>query len=647
MRFRNLLAEIAHGRVVILSTHIVSDVEAVASKIAMLSAGRLRGVATPEDLLARAAGRVFTAVVPATSVASVQKAVPVSGLVRRADGVHVRYVGRHADLEGARAAEPTLEDAYLFSTLDGDARGVSAFLAAVGAQAAVETRMRLRSPATLFAALLLGAGAVLWIPDPTGRATSLLWTMADGRRLAPEYSSSYLAWAAAMVGALWASLIGFYLVAGSVRRDKRSGVGAILAATPLSDTAYLAGKAASHLLYLGALSSLSVGAALVAFARWGVGPLHAAEFLRSWALYIVPAVVVTACMAVLFDVTPGLRTRGGYVIWFFFFVILASGFNARDSRGRVVNMPRVDPVGMTTLDGRAHRAMPGAVGVSSGLVISDKPLTRVPWPGLKRADGEVAARLTSLLAALVPFAASLLFFDRFDPARGRPRFGLGKISLETPVPADGAAPAAAAALARPVVLAPSAARSVLAEARLAWDAASLLKWPLLAAALAAPFLPAAAFPLGAAGMLLLLGLAVAEVAAREALAGTRGLVFAQPGVPASPVLWKTGAILVFVLAFGLPSAARAAVESPAAGAAFLGGLLFTAGTAASFGSLTGGGKLFLGVYTALWYFAVNRLPIADFTGLFARPEASRTAAYLLAGAAAVGVALAAERRSRA
>ena len=148
-------------------------------------------------------------------------------------------------------------------------------------------------------------------------------------------------------------------------------------------------------------------------------------------------------------------------------------------------------------------------------------------------------------------------------------------------------------------------------------------------------------------MLLLLGLAVAEVAAREDLAGTRGLVFAQPGVPASPVLWKTGAILVFVLAFGLPSAVRAAAESPAAGAAFLAGLLFTAGTAASFGSLTGGGKLFLGVYTALWYFAVNRLPIADFTGLFARPEASRTAAYLLAGAAAVGVALAAERRSRA
>ncbi len=62
-------------------------------------------------------------------------------------------------------------------------------------------------------------------------------------------------------------------------------------------------------------------------------------------------------------------------------------------------------------------------------------------------------------------------------------------------------------------------------------------------------------------------LAVSEVAARESLAGTRGLVFAQPGLPASPVLWKAGAILVFSLAFGLPCAARALARSPAAGGA--------------------------------------------------------------------------------
>src|SRR5262249_56536617 len=62
VRFRNLLSEIAHGRVVILSTHIVSDVEAVATPIAPLSRGPPPGTAAPQALRPAAAGPVFSAV---------------------------------------------------------------------------------------------------------------------------------------------------------------------------------------------------------------------------------------------------------------------------------------------------------------------------------------------------------------------------------------------------------------------------------------------------------------------------------------------------------------------------------------------------------------------------------------------------------
>ncbi|HEX7528449.1 MAG TPA: hypothetical protein VF425_05015, partial [Thermoanaerobaculia bacterium] len=257
-------------------------------------------------------------------------------------------------------------------------------------------------------------------------------------------------------------------------------------------------------------------------------------------------------------------------------------------------------------------------------------------------------RFLSLLAALLPLAAATMFFDRFDPARvrrfrrpARGRAAIPAAAFETLPDAPVFVPG------RDDAPAPSAARSILAEARLTWDAASLLKWPLVAAALVPPFLPAAAFPFGAAAFLLLLAPTIAEVASREELAGTRALVFSQPGVPLSPVLWKTGAILVFVLAFGLPCAVRAAAGSLAAGSAFFAGLLFTAGLAAGFGSLTAGGKLFLGVYTAVWYFAVNRLPFADFTGLFAEPSALKMAAFLLAGVAAVGAARLREASGRA
>jgi len=120
VRFRNLLSEIAQGRVVILSTHIVSDVEAVATQIAVLRQGRLVAHATPEALLSRAAGRVFLAVVSSDRLADAQRAVHVSNLIRRADGVHVRYVsnGSGAALPGALPVEPDLEDAYLLTNLE-------------------------------------------------------------------------------------------------------------------------------------------------------------------------------------------------------------------------------------------------------------------------------------------------------------------------------------------------------------------------------------------------------------------------------------------------------------------------------------------------------------------------------------------------
>ena len=115
VRFRNLVAEIAHGRLVILSTHIVSDLEAVAASIAILRKGKLVATATPEELLRRAAGRVFRAVVPAERLADVQRAVPVSSILRRADGAHVRFVGDRARVAAAEPVEPTLEDAYLLT----------------------------------------------------------------------------------------------------------------------------------------------------------------------------------------------------------------------------------------------------------------------------------------------------------------------------------------------------------------------------------------------------------------------------------------------------------------------------------------------------------------------------------------------------
>lgn len=112
VRFRNLLSELSGERIVILSTHIVSDVEATATGIALISQGTLVAHATPEELLRRVEGKVWEWVVPSTELNAAKQTYLISGTARRSDGVHVRVVGAAAPNSAVPVA-PTLEDAYL------------------------------------------------------------------------------------------------------------------------------------------------------------------------------------------------------------------------------------------------------------------------------------------------------------------------------------------------------------------------------------------------------------------------------------------------------------------------------------------------------------------------------------------------------
>lgn len=113
VRFRNLLSELSGERIVILSTHIVSDIEAVATRIAILAHGQLLAHDAPEELLARMAGKVWEIVVPSEELAAVRQKYLISSTAHRSDGVHARVVSDAAPGEKARALEPSLEDAYL------------------------------------------------------------------------------------------------------------------------------------------------------------------------------------------------------------------------------------------------------------------------------------------------------------------------------------------------------------------------------------------------------------------------------------------------------------------------------------------------------------------------------------------------------
>ena len=113
VRFRNLLSELSGERIVILSTHIVSDVEATATDIALISAGTLVAHAAPEELLRQVEGKVWEDVVPSSEMQAIKQRYLISGTARRSDGVHVRILAASAP-NGAQPLVPTLEDAYLY-----------------------------------------------------------------------------------------------------------------------------------------------------------------------------------------------------------------------------------------------------------------------------------------------------------------------------------------------------------------------------------------------------------------------------------------------------------------------------------------------------------------------------------------------------
>jgi ABC-2 type transport system ATP-binding protein len=113
VRFRNLLSELSGERIVILSTHIVSDVEAVASGIALIAGGQLVAYGAPETLLAAVNGKVWEVVVATEELPALRQRHLVSNTAHRSDGIHARVVADAAPALGARALDPSLEDAYL------------------------------------------------------------------------------------------------------------------------------------------------------------------------------------------------------------------------------------------------------------------------------------------------------------------------------------------------------------------------------------------------------------------------------------------------------------------------------------------------------------------------------------------------------
>ena len=113
IRFRNLISELAEDRVVLLSTHIVSDVEYIAGKIFLMKDGRIAVSGTAQELIASMPEQVWACQVPKTRIDAYLKALKVSNVKTTPEGAELRIVSAEQPTDDAVRVQPTLEDVFL------------------------------------------------------------------------------------------------------------------------------------------------------------------------------------------------------------------------------------------------------------------------------------------------------------------------------------------------------------------------------------------------------------------------------------------------------------------------------------------------------------------------------------------------------
>ena len=115
IRFRNLLCEVAENRIVILSTHIVADIEASCEQVAIMDSGKILWNGTVQQLLDNARGHIYTANVEKQFLPQIKKEYIVTGILQQNEYTTVRLVSdAEPDLPNAVLTEPDLEGAYMY-----------------------------------------------------------------------------------------------------------------------------------------------------------------------------------------------------------------------------------------------------------------------------------------------------------------------------------------------------------------------------------------------------------------------------------------------------------------------------------------------------------------------------------------------------
>lgn len=454
--------------------------------------------------------------------------------------------------------------------------------------------------------------------------------------------SAWIGGSLAVIAATFLSLFGGWLVRGTIARDRATGVGEILATTPLTRPAYLVGKWLSHFVYLSSLALVLALLSVYMLLRNAEAPgLDLARLWLPMLLVALPALAFVSGLVVAFEVLPLLRGGLGNVAWLFLWAgIFAASLQtgAFDFSG----------LGATRASLRADLRAEAGVD-EEGMRVGGGPrrATRTfTWHGFDWTPGFVASRLAWIgiggLLALVAVPA----FDRFDPSRRR---------FSRPLASEAAGAVSSGAGGEPTLRAstparPQASAAALPPAPRGASFVALVRGQLVYALRGRAWL----FWAGA------LGLTVGGFAGTPAAAPPLALASLWPillwsrlGAPdpvVAPVLACcprpvsrpllaafAGGALVGALLLAGPMVRAGSAGDPTALAAVAVAVAFPSALSLALGAWAGSPRPFEAIYTCLWYVAVQT-PALDFMGATAAPHPWPFAAAVpvLLAAAALG-----------
>lgn len=117
MRFCNVLAEFSKTKMVLLSTHIVEDIEATCNNLAVMDNGNIIFCGMVHEMVKQAEGRIWSAILSGKTQEEVEKNYIITSKMVTPDGTKIKIIADESPVDGAVQAAPSLQDAYVYLTI--------------------------------------------------------------------------------------------------------------------------------------------------------------------------------------------------------------------------------------------------------------------------------------------------------------------------------------------------------------------------------------------------------------------------------------------------------------------------------------------------------------------------------------------------